>query len=176
LNEGIISSAGSLKNVTSIIFHMEIENWTIEKVLKIGAEMELESYNLYTQTAENARYPGAKELLLELATDEKRHREYFLNGLKDPEHLKMRTLKKDIPNLKVTDRLVKVPLTPDADYPQILIFAAQREKITHDFYVQIARRFKDTELGTMLNNFAKEELRHKYLIEKEYDDVVLAEM
>ena len=155
---------------------MDIENWTIEKALKMGAEMELESYNLYTKTAEEARYPGAKKLLTEIAADENRHREYFLKGLEDPKHLKMRTLKEDIPDLKITDRLVKVPLDPDADYPQILIFAAQREKATHDFYVQIARKFKDSEMGKVFNNFATEELRHKYLLEKEYDDVVLAEM
>ncbi len=154
----------------------ETENWTIERALEVGAEMELESYTLYTGTAKKATYPGAKKLLTELAADEKRHREYFLEGLKDPKNVKMRTLKEHIPDLKITDKLVKVPLDPQADYPQILIFAAQREKATHDFYVQIARRFRDTELGKMFNNFAKEELRHKYLLEKEYDDVVLAEM
>jgi rubrerythrin len=155
---------------------METENWTIEKALQIGAEMELESYNLYTKTAASSKYAGAKEMLLELAQDEKKHREYFLNGLKDPKHLKMRTLAENIPDLKITDRLTKVPLAADADFPQILIFAAQREKVTHDFYVQLARKFKGTELSEMLNNFAKEELRHKYLIEREYDDVVLTEM
>ena len=155
---------------------LDAENWTIEKALQMGAEMELESYTLYTETANTAKYPGAKKLLEEIAGDEKKHREYFLKGLEDPAHLKMRTLKTDIPDLQITDRLVKVPLDPDADYPQILIFAAQREKATHDFYVQIARRFKDTDMGKMFNNFATEELRHKYLLEKEYDDVVLAEM
>jgi rubrerythrin len=155
---------------------MEIKDWTIEKVLQIGAEMELESYTLYTETAEKSTYPGAKKMLSELASDEKRHREYFLNGLKDPKHLKMRTLKENIPDLKITDQLVKVPLDPKADYPSILVFAAQREKATHDFYVEVARRFKGTELSDFLNNFAKEELRHKYLLEKEYDDVVLKEM
>ena len=42
---------------------MDIENWTIEKALEIGAEMELESYKLYTDTAIKAKYPGAKKLL-----------------------------------------------------------------------------------------------------------------
>lgn len=155
---------------------MDIENWTIEKALKTGAEMELESYTLYTETAKNAKYPGAKKLLEEIAADEKRHREYFLKGLEDPSNIKMRTLKEDIPDLKITDKLVNVPLDPQADYPQVLIFAAQREKATHDFYVQIARNFKNSEMGKMFNNFATEELRHKYLLEKEYDDVVLSEM
>jgi rubrerythrin len=155
---------------------MDVENWTIEKALKMGAEMELESYTLYTETARKSKYPGAKKLLEEIAEDEKRHREYFLNGLKDPANLKMRTIKQDIPDLKITDQLVKVPLDPMADYPQILIFAAQREKATHDFYVQIARIFKDKDMGKIFNNFATEELHHKYLLEKEYDEVVLAEM
>lgn len=155
---------------------MEIKDWTIEKVLQVGAEMELESYTLYTETAEKSTYPGAKKMLSELAADEKRHREYFLKGLEDPKNLKMRTIKESIPDLKITDQLVKVPLDPMADYPAILVFAAQREKATHDFYVEVARRFKGTELSEFLNNFAKEELRHKYLLEKEYDDVVLKEM
>ena len=152
------------------------ENLTIEKALKIGAEMELESYTLYSQTAEKATYPGAKQLLLEIAADEKKHREYFLEALKDLSNIKLRNLDGDIPDLKVTDKLLKVPLDPQADYPQILIYAAQREKTTHDFYVNVARKFKGTALSEMLNNFAKEELRHKYLLESEYDDVVLEEM
>jgi rubrerythrin len=155
---------------------MDGENWTIEKVLKVGAQMELESYTLYTETAGKASYPGAKKMLIELAQDEKRHREYFIKSLKDQSNLKMRIINEKIPDLKITDKLVDVALDPKADYPQILIYAAKREKTTHDFYVKIARRIKDTELSEFLNNFAKEELYHKYLLEKEYDDVVLAEM
>ena len=146
---------------------MDVENWTIEKALKIGAEMELESYKLYTETAKKAKYPSAKKLLEEIAADEKKHREYFLNGLKNPSHLKLRTIQKEIPDLKITDQLVNIPLDPKADYPQILIFAAQREKATHDFYVNIALKLKDTDLGKVFDNFAKEELRHKYLLEKD---------
>jgi rubrerythrin len=152
------------------------KKWTIEEALKIGAEMELESYTLYSKTAEKATYPGAKQLLIELAADEKKHRKFFLGALKDPSNIKLRNLNGDIPDLKITDKLLKVPLDTQADYPQILIFAAQREKTTHDFYVKIARNYKGTALGEMFNNFAKEELHHKYLLESEYDDVVLEEM
>ena len=146
---------------------MDVENWTIEKALKIGAEMELESYTLYIETAKKAKYPSAKKLLEEIAADEKKHREYFLNGLKDPSYLKLRTIHQEIPDLKITDQLVNIPLDPNADYPQILIFAAQREKATYDFYFNIALKLKDTDLGKVFDNFAKEELRHKYLLEKD---------
>jgi rubrerythrin len=146
---------------------MDVKNWTIEKALKIGAEMELESYTLYTETAKKVKYPDARKLLEKIAADEKKHREYFLKGLEDPANLKLRTIQQEIPDLKITDQLVKIPLDPHAEYPQILIFAAQREKATHDFYISIACKLKDTDLGKMFNNFAAEELRHKYLLEKE---------
>jgi rubrerythrin len=155
---------------------MKEEKWTLERVLEVGAQMELQSYNLYSQTAEKANYPGAKKMLQKLAEDENRHREYFVRALEDPRNIKMRTTKEEIPDLKVTDQLVDVPLDPKADYPQILVYAAKREKETHDFYISIAQKFKGTELSNFLSNFAKEELYHKYLLEKEYDDVVLAEM
>ncbi len=149
--------------------------WTIEDALKTGVEMEQESYNLYMETAKKSTRPGAKEFLVKLAEDEKRHREYFLKGLENPEDVQVRTLKDEIIDLKITDRLVNVPINPDSSYQQILIFAAQREKATHDFYVQIGLSLKDTELGRMFSTFAKEELYHKYLIEREYDDVILNE-
>ena len=152
------------------------KKWTIEEALKIGAEMELESYALYTETSEKTTRPGAKEFLKKMAEDEKRHREYFLKGLEDPENIQVRTLKEEIVELKITDKLVKVSLNPESSYQEILIFAAQREKATHDFYVQISGNFKDTKLGKMFSIFAKEELYHKYLIEREYDDIILGEV
>ena len=69
-----------------------------------------------------------------------------------------------------------MPLDQNEDYPQVLVFSVQREKATHYFYALIARILKSTESGEMFHAFAKEELRHKYLLEKEYDDIVLNEM
>ena len=63
-----------------VLISMDVENWTIEKALQTGAEMELESYTLYTKTAETSKYPGAKKMLTEIAADEMRHREYFLKN------------------------------------------------------------------------------------------------
>lgn len=155
---------------------MKDSEWTIEKALMTGAEMELESYSLYTKAQKVATYPGSIQLLRELAADEKRHRETFLKALSDPNSIELKNLDKEIPDLKITDNLVKVPLSPGADYAQILTFAAQREKTTHDFYVQLAQKFKGTKLSSIFNTLAKEELRHKYKLEVEYDDIILKEM
>ncbi|MCW4013926.1 MAG: hypothetical protein NWF07_13210, partial [Candidatus Bathyarchaeota archaeon] len=87
--------------------------------------MELESYNLYKETAEKTTRPGAKEFLNKMAEDEKHHRAYFLKGLEDTENIKASTLERNVVDLKITDPLVKVPLKPDSSYQEILIYAAQ---------------------------------------------------
>ena len=151
---------------------MDVENWTVRKALEMGAEMELQSYTMYTKHAENSDYPGASRLLTRLAEDELRHRNYFLKALENPDSIEVRTLEEDIPDMKVTDKLINVPLDPKADFPQILKFAAQRESATYDFYIQIAGKYEGTELGKMFNNFAAEELKHKKLLEEEYDEIM----
>jgi rubrerythrin len=150
---------------------MDIEKWTIKKVLQMGADMELESYNLYMKHAENAKYPGASRILKQLAEDEMRHRNYFLRGLKEPENIDVKNLTEDISGMKVTEKLVKVPLDPKADFPMILKFAAQREVATYNFYMQIAGKYEGTELGNLFNKFADEELKHKELLDIEYDEI-----
>ena len=150
---------------------MEIENWTVKKVLEMGAEMELQSYMMYTKHAENSEYPGGSRLLTKLAEDELRHRKYFIKALENPDSIEVRTLEEDIPDLKVTDKLINVPLDPSADFPQILKFAAQRESAAYDFYIMIAGKHEGTELGKLFHNFALEELKHKKLLEDEYDEI-----
>ena len=150
--------------------------WTIEKALEKGAEMELTAHNFYTEQAEKAIHPGAKKFLTELAADEKVHRAKFLQALENPSAIEIDDVHEDISDLMISDYLVKITLDSKSDYQQILIYAAQDEKRAHDFYVQIARKYKGTLLGDMLTSFAKDELRHKYALEKEYDDVVLREM
>ena len=73
--------------------------------------------------------------------------------------------------LKVSETLVKVPLDSKADFPMILKFAAQREFATYTFYMQIANKFEGTELGKLFNKFADEELKHKELLDIEYDEI-----
>jgi rubrerythrin len=150
---------------------LDVNNWTIKKILQMGAEMELESFTLYTKLAEKSDYPGAKRLLKKLADEEERHRAYFLKGLENPDYIEVRTLDENVSDLKITDRLINIPLDPKADFPQILKFAAQREKAAYDFYIQVAEIFKGTAWGKIVHIFAKEELNHKKLLEEEYDEI-----
>lgn len=138
--------------------------------------MEIKAYNFYKEKAEKTTYPGAEKFLTELADEEKVHRDKFLKAIENPRAIKIHDINEEIVDLKITEYLTKVSLDSESDYQQILIYAAQDEKRAHEFYIKIALKYKSTLLGDMLYSFAKDELRHKYVLEKEYDEVVLKEM
>jgi rubrerythrin len=157
---------------------MSIDGWTVEKALKAGVTMETGAYNLYTGMAKKVKNPGSKKLLTELAGDEKKHKEYFESALKDPKKVmnesKAGDLKK-VMDLKVSDPLKDSPLGEDATYQYTLIFAAKSEQTAVDFYTALSKAYAAHPLGKMWADFARMEQGHKLKIEKEYDDVVLAD-
>jgi rubrerythrin len=154
------------------------EGLTVEKALQVGVTLEEGAFRLYTDAQRKVGNPGSKQLLKELAADEAKHREYFVNALKDPSKVmdasNMADLKKVV-DLKVSDPLRQEPLNPDASYQDILIFAAKSEKLAYEFYSALAKEFNAHPVGEMWATFAQMELGHKQRIEKEYDDVVLKE-
>ena len=84
--------------------------------------------------------------------------------------------KTETQDLKIVDYLEDVPLSPDADYQQMLVYAGKREKAAYDFYMQIAEKHKGKQIGKMFTQLAQEELKHKQRLELEYDDVILKQM
>jgi len=157
---------------------MNTDGWTVEKALQVGVTMETGAYNLYSNMAKKAKNPGSKKLLQDLAGDEKKHKEYFEAALKDPKKVmneaKVGDLKK-VMDLKVSDPLKEEGLSADASYQDTLIFAAKSEQTAVDFYSALAKAYSAHPLGKMWAEFARMEQGHKLKLEKEYDDVVLAD-
>jgi hypothetical protein len=79
-----------------------------------------------------------------------------------------------VQDLGVSDPLKGEPLSKDATYPDILIFAAKSEKTANEFYMALAGQYRGHPLARMWEDFAKMEAGHKLKLEKEYDFVVLA--
>jgi rubrerythrin len=82
---------------------------------------------------------------------------------------------KKVMDLHISDPLKEAPLSLDASYQDTLIFAAKSEQTAVDFYMALSKAYSAHPLGKMWAEFAKMEQGHKLKIEKEYDDVVLAE-
>jgi rubrerythrin len=154
-----------------------MSEWTMEKAMDRAIAMEEESIQLYTEAQNKVVNPGSKQFLKELVAEEEKHRSNILAAKVDPSKIEeIGSLSAPVQDLKISDGLVATTLSPEASYQEILIYAAKREKETHDFYMQLARSYRESQVGKMFAAFAQEELRHKYLLEKEYDDVILWQM
>jgi rubrerythrin len=154
-----------------------LTEWTIERAMDRAVAMEEESIQLYTDAQDKVVNPGSKQFLKELAAEEEKHRSNILAAKEDPGKIgEIGSLSTPVQDLKISDGLVATKLSPEASYQEILIYAAKREKETHDFYMQLARSYRESQVGKMFAAFAQEELRHKYRLEKEYDDVILWQM
>ena len=151
----------------------------LKKILENAVKIEEMSYFLYSKAYAKMTLHSAKVLLRELAQTELDHKEKLLaimQGKADVSQLGSPTGR--IENLKIVDFKEKPALSEDADYPTLLLFAAQQEKETYEHYQSLAagpfaRYFPNA--GQLFSKLAEEELIHKNRLEREYDEHVLKE-
>jgi hypothetical protein len=79
-----------------------------------------------------------------------------------------------IQDYKIADHLVARPLGPDSTFQDVCIFAAKKEQESYDLYRNLAAQ-SSGEVRELLEAMAKDELRHKNLVEAWYEEVVYQE-
>lgn len=148
----------------------------MREALEYGIKMEDDAIAFYTRLIDKVTNPGSKQFLRELAIYKKNHKKIFEEALRNPEELiAMCSLPADLRDYKVTENLREFDLSRDSTYQELLIFAIRVEQSSHDFYMFMAKQFKAQDIGEIFACFAREDLEHKLLLEKEYDSVILAE-
>lgn len=150
--------------------------WTVDAILNRALLIEKQSYDIYVQAQQKAKTAEAKAVLKELAQEELKHRKKILTALQNKgETLDLGSASEHVQDLGIVDWLRDVTLSDESTYQEILIFAGKREKEYHEYYSELAERFGESRLGKLFSSLAKEELRHKNLIEKEYERSILQE-
>jgi rubrerythrin len=129
---------------------------TIDSILNRAIALEEEAYNLYSGAAQTALNDPIRDRLLELAQIELSH--------------KARLQEVMTGNVRWAIRRSKAE--PDADFQDVLLFAARRERAAHDFYAAMSELVEEPLHRSLFEMLATEELRHKYLVEKTYEEVV----
>lgn len=150
---------------------------TIEQILREAIQGEVDSYDLYTNAMDLVRAEHIKALLRELAQEELGHKAALERMLAEPSQIRgqVATLKQaDIVDYKIADHLVARPLGPDSTFQDVCIFAAQKEQESHELYRDLASQ-NTGEVGDLLEAMAKDELRHKNLVEGWYEEIVYQE-
>ncbi|MCW4053009.1 MAG: ferritin family protein [Candidatus Bathyarchaeota archaeon] len=146
----------------------------LKAILETAITIEEQSHTLYIVAKQKAKYPASKKFLDELADQELEHKEKLLKIIRNEEQVeKLGAHSEKIQDLKIVDVMKDMRLSDDANYQELLIFAAKREKATYDYYNSLAEGLEGTEVGKIFSMLAKEELSHKSKLEKEYDEHIL---
>jgi hypothetical protein len=80
----------------------------------------------------------------------------------------------DVQDYKIGDHLVVRPLGPDSTFQDVCIFASRKEQQSHELYRNMAQQ-NEGEIRDLLEAMAKDELRHKNLVEDWYEQFVYQE-
>jgi rubrerythrin len=150
---------------------------TVEEILREAIQGEVESYELYTNAVNLVRTEHIQALLRELAEEELGHKVALEKMLADPGkvHMDVRKMKSaPVEDYKIGDHLVARPLGPDSTFQDVCIFASKKEQQSHELYRDLAAQ-NTGEIRDLLEAMAKDELRHKNLVEGWYEEVVYQE-
>jgi rubrerythrin len=150
---------------------------TIEQILREAIQGEADAYELYINAVNMVRAEHIKELLGELAQEELGHKVALEKMLADPGQISGQVAalqQAEIVDYQIADHLVARPLGPDATFQDVCIFAAQKEQESHQLYQDLASQ-NTGEVGDLLAAMAKDELRHKNLVEGWYEEIVYQE-
>ena len=150
---------------------------TIEEILHEAIQSEIESHQLYTDAVDLVETEHIRTLLRELAEEELGHKAALEKLLANPEKIsgQVRALQQTtVEDYRIADHLVARPLGPDATFQDVCIFAAKKEQQSHELYRDLAAQ-NTGEARDLLEAMAKDELRHKNLVEGWYEEVVYQE-
>jgi len=145
---------------------------TVDEILEYAIGQEQEAADFYREVSEKAETAGMKQLLLDFAEEEMRHKS-ILEAVKTGEH--ELSPEQEVLDIKITDYLVDVEATEDINYQDALIIAMKRERAAYQLYTDMASRVPESHLKEVLTGLAKEEAKHKLFFESQYDEHILAD-
>ncbi len=141
-----------------------------EEIIKFAIHREIESMDFYDKASNIVKHSGTRDLFSDFVKQEEGHKR------KLEEVLAGKTVLgkiEKIPNLKISDYMVEAELRPDISYGDILRIAMKREERSVNLYTDLNEKNQDEVLRNVFSFLIQEESKHKYYIEKLYDDEVL---
>lgn len=150
---------------------------SLETILRDAIQGEVEAVELYSRAVDLVQADHIKALLQELAQEELGHKVALEQMLADPTQMQWQVRELNaaaIEDYQIADHLVARPLGPDSTFQDVCIFASKKEQQSHELYRGLAEQ-SSGEARELLAAMAKDELRHKNMVEGWYEEVVYAE-
>ena len=141
-----------------------------KEMIQFAIQREIEAMDFYDKASKMVKHSGTKDLFLDFRKQEEGHKKK-LEKVKAGKIVLGKIEK--IPNLKISDYMVETELKPDIAYGDILRVAMKREERSVKLYTDLNEKNQDENLKNLFTFLIQEENKHKYYIEKLYDDEVL---
>ena len=141
-----------------------------QEMIQFAIQREVESMDFYGKASKMVKQSGTRDLFLDFIKQEEGHKKKLENV--QIGKIELGRIEK-IPNLKISDYMVDAELKPDISYAEILRIAMKREERSVKLYTDLNVKNQDEDLGNLFTFLIQEESKHKYYIEKLYDDEVL---
>ena len=146
----------------------------IEQVLREAIQGEVESYELYTGAVEMVQTEHVKDTLRQLAREELGHKAKLESMLANPGSLR-RTVRRlqaeEVQDYKIGDHLVVKDIGPESTFQDVCIFASRKEQQSYELYRDLAEQ-NEGQVRELFEAMAKDEMRHKNLVEGWYEEVI----
>jgi len=143
---------------------------TTQKALDFAVAKEREAEAFYKEWSQKAKDPGVTALFAELAATECGHAEVLSRITRD-EMIARGSVPVD--KMGLAELLADVKATEKMGLQEAMILAVKREEVSVALYERLAGFHGEAE--PLLRALAREERRHKQLLEAEYDEHILTE-
>jgi rubrerythrin len=149
---------------------------TITNILDRAIRFEEDSFNLYNSAIDKVKNSQTKDWLKELADWELTHKAKLEGLLKGDLNWAIRKSKREaVADLKIGDYLVAAPLSDKSDFQDVLLVAMKREESARNFYAGMVELVESGPAHDLFDLLAKEEAKHKQMVEKYYEEYVYKE-
>lgn len=144
---------------------------SLEEIFDFAIKTEQEAVKFYEDAAEEESMSGAKQMLKEMADEERKH-ERMLKEMKNKGVVGGVTNYKFkwIPDIKRSDFMVDVKYEKGMAYNEILLVAMKNEEKALKLYNDLLKQAEGEEAKKLFKIMCQEEAKHKLKFETLYDD------
>ena len=142
---------------------------SLKDVLTFAMRKEHDARELYLMFRDMVKDRAAKALLEDLANQELGHGNLLENALKSGKVERIGG-KSQVEDLHLSDYMVAQDVGPDSDPQDVMLFAIKKEQDSYSLYRTLFGNYEGTELEDLFSKLVNEELRHKEILEREYEE------
>ena len=149
-------------------------NYKFDSIIEKAIANEEEANRFYLNLSEIVTDKMAKDTLLYLADEEKKHKEYLLR-YRQESFIGNATETDEATNNKIAEYLQAPAANYNIDSKDVYLLAAARELNSYNFYMGLASLHPEGEIKKMLLKMAAQEMKHKEKVEYLYTNTAFVQ-